>query len=75
MDGEVAPRAIRAGRDGHAANDGGHVLEVIEREGGRGTGHVGPTGVGNLPRPKERGGCDCEVCARNREVLERRAGK
>lgn len=43
--------------------------------GSRGTGHVGPTGVGNLPRPKERGGCDCEVCARNREVLERRAGE
>jgi hypothetical protein len=50
-------------------------LEVIEREAARGMGHVGPTGVGNLPRPKERGGCDCEVCTRNREVLERRAGE
>jgi hypothetical protein len=50
-------------------------LEVIEREAARGTGHVGPTGVGNLPRPEERGGCDCEVCTHNREVLERRAGK
>ena len=49
-------------------------LEVIEREEASGTGHVGPTGVGNLPRPKERGGCDCEACARNREVMERRAG-
>ena len=48
-------------------------LEVIEREAARGTGHVGPTGVGNLPRPKERGGCDCEVCTRNREVVGRRA--
>ncbi len=49
-------------------------LEVIEREAANGTGHVGPTGVGNLPRPKERGECDCAVCARNREVLERRVG-
>jgi hypothetical protein len=47
-------------------------LEVIEREAAAGTGHIGPTGVGNLPRPKERGGCDCEVCAHNREVLEGR---
>jgi len=47
-------------------------LEVIEREAATGTGHIGPTGVGNLPRPKERGGCDCEVCAHNREVMERR---
>ena len=47
-------------------------LEVIEREQASGTGHIGPTGVGNLPRPKERGGCDCEVCAHNREILESR---
>jgi hypothetical protein len=45
-------------------------LDVIEREAANGTGHVGPTGVGNLPRPKERGGCDCEVCTRNRELME-----
>ncbi|HEX3682487.1 MAG TPA: hypothetical protein VHU83_08075, partial [Bryobacteraceae bacterium] len=49
-------------------------LDVIEREEARGTGHVGPTGVGNLPRPKERGGCDCEVCTHNREAMERRVG-
>ncbi len=30
--------------------------EVIAREAERGDGHAGPTGVGNLPRPKERGG-------------------
>jgi hypothetical protein len=48
-------------------------LDVIEREEASGTGHVGPTGVGNLPRPKERGGCDCEVCTHNREAMERRA--
>ncbi|MBV8553190.1 MAG: hypothetical protein JOY54_17980 [Acidobacteriaceae bacterium] len=49
-------------------------LEVIEKEKAGGTGHVGPTGHGNLPRPMERGGCDCEVCSHNRAVLERRAG-
>lgn len=27
-------------------------------------GHLGPTGVGNLPRPEERGGCECVVCVR-----------
>lgn len=45
-------------------------LELIEREQAAGTGHLGPTGVGNFPRPKERGGCDCEVCARNSAILE-----
>ncbi|MBV9085051.1 MAG: hypothetical protein JOZ62_20425 [Acidobacteriaceae bacterium] len=45
-------------------------LEVIEREKLREDGHLGPTGVGNLPRPKERGGCDCPVCSRNRAILD-----
>jgi hypothetical protein len=45
-------------------------LDVIDREEANGTGHVGPTGVGNLPRPKERGECDCEVCRENREAME-----
>ena len=45
-------------------------LEVVEREKALGTGHVGPTGVGNLPRPMARGGCDCEVCAGNRALME-----
>jgi len=45
-------------------------LEVIEREKAAGTGHVGPTGVGNLPRPMARGGCDCETCAANRALME-----
>lgn len=44
-------------------------LEVIEREKASGTGHLGPCG-GNLPRPEERGGCDCELCTQNRAVLE-----
>lgn len=47
-------------------------LEVIEREEASGTGHIGPCG-GNLPRPEERGGCDCEVCTHNREILEAKA--
>ncbi|MFL6351120.1 MAG: hypothetical protein ACJ74Z_04610 [Bryobacteraceae bacterium] len=42
-------------------------LHLIERERGQGTGHVGPTGIGNLPRPSERGVCECAVC-RNNEV-------
>lgn len=46
-------------------------LEVIQREEASGTGHIGPTGVGNLPRPESRGGCDCHVCSHNREILER----
>ncbi len=39
-------------------------LEVIERERAEGTGHIGPTGVGNLPRPPENGVCECQVCTR-----------
>lgn len=35
--------------------------------------HVGPTGVGNLPRPRERGECECPVCRRNQEILDRQA--
>jgi hypothetical protein len=46
---------------------------VIEREKLRTDGHIGPTGVGNLPRPMERGGCECPMCKRNREILEKRA--
>jgi hypothetical protein len=44
-------------------------LETIEREKEPGAGHIGPCG-GNLPRPHERGGCDCEVCTHNRALLE-----
>jgi hypothetical protein len=45
-------------------------LNVIEREQASGTGHIGPCG-GNLPRPKERGGCDCPVCTQNQSLLDR----
>jgi hypothetical protein len=46
-------------------------LRVIERERGEGTGHLGPTGVGNLPRPTERGVCECDIC-KNALMLEQR---
>ena len=45
-------------------------LEVIEREKALGTGHVGPTGEGNLPRPIARGGCDCATCSGNPALME-----
>ncbi len=44
---------------------------LIEKEKALGTGHLLPCG-GNLPRPEERGGCDCAACARNRAILEAR---
>jgi hypothetical protein len=46
-------------------------LNVIEREKLRGDGHIGPTGVGNLPRPQETGGCNCPTCTRNQAILDR----
>ena len=45
-------------------------LEVIEREKLRTDGHIGPTGVGNLPRPKEQGPCRCPMCEAKRAILE-----
>jgi hypothetical protein len=45
-------------------------LEVIERESAEGTGHIGPTGVGTLPRPPEHGVCECQVCRRNALLVE-----
>ncbi len=44
-------------------------LELIEEEKKLGTGHLLP--CGNLPRPEERGGCECEMCSENREILEK----
>jgi hypothetical protein len=40
-------------------------LKVIEEEDKDPSGHIGPTRVGNLPRPHERGGCTCSVCEGN----------
>jgi hypothetical protein len=62
--------------------------ELIQREQSSGTGHIGPTGVGNLPRGwmtprfsaggrrKEsgRGGCGCPVCSHNYEILSANNG-
>ena len=45
-------------------------LETIEREAATGARHIGPSGHPNVPRPKERGGCDCPACARNEYLLE-----
>ncbi len=45
--------------------------DLIEKEKALGTGHLLPCG-GNLPRPEDRGGCDCPVCSRNRKILEAR---
>ncbi len=47
-----------------------HWLQVIALESQSGTEHIGPTGVGNLPRPNERGGCECPVCTINQDMLE-----
>lgn len=47
-----------------------HWLHLIEREKREGTGHLGPTGVPNLPRPAEHGVCECEVCTRLAELSE-----
>ena len=47
-----------------------HWLQVIALESAAGSEHIGPTGVGNLPRPNERGGCECPVCTRNQGLLE-----
>jgi len=43
-------------------------LDVIDEE-KEGNGHLGTCG-GNLPRPKERGGCECAVCVGNAKIFE-----
>jgi hypothetical protein len=49
-------------------------LDIIEREKASGTGHIGPTGVGNLPRPHYLDGCDCHVCAHNAKSWGKTSG-
>ena len=46
-------------------------LEVIEEEANDSSGHIHP--VGNLPRPRESGGCQCETCKHNQKILDDRA--
>ncbi|MBV9264654.1 MAG: hypothetical protein JO061_00650 [Acidobacteriaceae bacterium] len=43
-------------------------LQVIAREKLRDDGHIGRTGVGNIPRPD--GKCDCPVCTANKGLLD-----
>jgi hypothetical protein len=44
-------------------------LRTVVLETNRGDGHVGPTGTPPVPRPKERGGCDCPACVENEDIL------
>jgi hypothetical protein len=48
-------------------------LELSLSEELKGGGHIGPTGKGNLPRPKEHGGCECPSCRANAEAVEEAA--
>ena len=43
-------------------------LNLIDQETLRQDGHIGPT-PDPLPRPIERGGCDCPACEQNRQLL------
>ena len=44
-------------------------LQTIAREATQAGGHLGHTGQPNVPRPKERGGCDCKACTQNEYLL------
>jgi hypothetical protein len=61
----VTPRPERRARGGMATQrmTVETWLETIDREAAAGTGHIGPCGK-LLPRPQERGGCDCPVCTK-----------
>jgi hypothetical protein len=48
-------------------------LEIIPQEESSPGQHLGPCG-GIVPRPKERGGCDCPQCTAAAERLEARRG-
>ena len=43
-------------------------LDLIDREKHRADGHIGPTGLGNLPRPSEHGLCSCKTCTANQAL-------
>lgn len=44
-------------------------LETIAREARQPDGHIGPTGRPPVPRPLERGGCDCPTCTAHHHIL------
>jgi hypothetical protein len=44
-------------------------LDVLDEEKLRTDGHIGPSGA-PVPRPKERGHCDCPTCTRFRNLAE-----
>ena len=44
-------------------------LKTIVHEASYDHGHVGPTGKPAVPRPLERGGCDCPTCTANHHIL------
>ncbi len=48
-------------------------LRISRLEELKGNGHIGPTGKGNLPRPKEHGGCECPSCRANTPAVEEAA--
>jgi hypothetical protein len=64
------PEARERGGTGIQRMTVGTWLRLIERERAEGAGHVGPTGVGNLPRPTEHGVCECAICRKNALILE-----
>jgi hypothetical protein len=76
--GAVPPEYGWTTSDARTANAGGlgvqrmvweRWLEQIAKESVSAGGHLQPCG-GNLPRPKERGGCECAVCTQNEWMLK-----
>jgi hypothetical protein len=48
-------------------------LTMLAKETANGDGHLQPCDE-PMPRPKERGGCDCPVCTASQQRLDREAG-
>ena len=49
-------------------------LEVSRKEEKAEGGHIGETGSGSLPRPKEHGECECALCVENERRMGLRGG-
>ena len=69
--------------DSRRRRNGGHGIQrmsvedwlaTIAEEARNGTGHVGPC-KDPLPRPKERGGCECPSCVANQRKLDERTAR